>query len=40
MSPQTKTKTGSGFKASVKDYKLTYYTPKYVVKEIDILVAF
>jgi len=40
MSPQTKTKTDSGFKANVKDYKLTYYTPRYVVKEIDILAAF
>jgi ribulose-bisphosphate carboxylase large chain len=40
MSPQTEMKTGSGFKASVKDYKLTYYTPRYVVKEIEILVAF
>jgi hypothetical protein len=26
MSPQTKTKIGVGFKANVKDYKLTYYT--------------
>jgi hypothetical protein len=27
MSPQTETKAGSGFKAGVKDYRLTYYTP-------------
>jgi ribulose-bisphosphate carboxylase large chain len=40
MSPQTKTKTGSGFKAGVKYYRLTYYTPKYVVKDTDILAAF
>jgi hypothetical protein len=26
MSPQTETKASVGFKASVKDYKLTYYT--------------
>jgi ribulose-bisphosphate carboxylase large chain len=24
--------TGAGFKAGVKDYRLTYYTPDYVVK--------
>ncbi|VAH75245.1 unnamed protein product [Triticum turgidum subsp. durum] len=29
MSPQTETKAGVGFKAGVKDYKLTYYTPEY-----------
>jgi ribulose-bisphosphate carboxylase large chain len=40
MSPQTETKTGSGFKAGVKDYMLTYYTPEYVVKDTDILAAF
>jgi hypothetical protein len=28
MSPQTETKAGSGFKAGVKDYRLTYYTPE------------
>ena len=27
MSPQTETKAGVGFKAGVKDYRLTYYTP-------------
>jgi hypothetical protein len=26
MSPQTETKAGSGFKAGVKDYRLTYYS--------------
>jgi ribulose-bisphosphate carboxylase large chain len=31
MSPQTETKVGSGFKAGVKDYRLIYYTPEYVV---------
>ncbi|CAM6042414.1 unnamed protein product, partial [Sphagnum compactum] len=40
MSPQTETKAGSGFKAGVKDYRLTYYTPEYVVKDTDILAAF
>lgn len=40
MSPQTETKTGAGFKAGVKDYRLTYYTPDYQVKETDILAAF
>ncbi|CAI9294936.1 unnamed protein product [Lactuca saligna] len=40
MSPQTKTKASVGFKAGVKDYKLTYYTPKYETKDTDILVAF
>jgi ribulose-bisphosphate carboxylase large chain len=39
MSPQTETKAGSGFKAGVKDYRLTY-TPEYVVKDTDILAAF
>jgi len=28
MSPQTETKASVGFKAGVKDYKLTYYTPQ------------
>ena len=32
MSPQTKTKASVGFKAGVKDYKLTYYTPNYETK--------
>ncbi len=34
MSPQTETKVSVGFKAGVKDYKLTYYTPDYVTKDI------
>jgi len=40
MSPQTETKAGVGFKAGVKDYKLTYYTPDYETKDTDILAAF
>jgi len=40
MAPQTETKAGAGFKAGVKDYRLTYYTPDYQVKETDILAAF
>jgi len=40
LSPQTETKTGAGFKAGVKDYRLTYYTPEYQVTETDILAAF
>jgi ribulose-bisphosphate carboxylase large chain len=40
MSPQTETKAGAGFKAGVKDYRLTYYTPDYETKETDILAAF
>ncbi|RAL38125.1 hypothetical protein DM860_000819 [Cuscuta australis] len=40
MSPQTETKTSVGFKAGVKDYKLTYYTPDYETKATDILGAF
>ncbi len=40
MVPQTETKAGAGFKAGVKDYRLTYYTPDYVVKETDVLAAF
>ncbi|GAY69188.1 hypothetical protein CUMW_270070, partial [Citrus unshiu] len=35
MSPQTETKASVGFKAGVKDYKLTYYTPDYVTKDTD-----
>ncbi|VAH75250.1 unnamed protein product [Triticum turgidum subsp. durum] len=35
MSPQTETKAGVGFKAGVKDYKLTYYTPEYETKDTD-----
>ncbi|KAI7757201.1 hypothetical protein M8C21_010012 [Ambrosia artemisiifolia] len=33
MSPQTETKASVGFKAGVKDYKLTYYTPEYETKD-------
>ncbi|KAH1047151.1 hypothetical protein J1N35_037935 [Gossypium stocksii] len=40
MSPQTETKAFVGFKAGVKEYKLTYYTPQYEVKDTDILAAF
>ncbi|KAJ0084323.1 hypothetical protein Patl1_29675 [Pistacia atlantica] len=40
MSPQTETKASVGFKAGVKDYKLTYYTPDYITKDTDILAAF
>ncbi|KAL8145703.1 hypothetical protein AgCh_003739 [Apium graveolens] len=40
MSPQIETKAGVGFKAGVKDYKLTYYTPEYETKDTDILAAF
>eukprot|EP01025_Chloroclados_australasicus_P040724 TRINITY_DN426_c0_g1_i4.p1 TRINITY_DN426_c0_g1~~TRINITY_DN426_c0_g1_i4.p1 ORF type:complete len:529 (+),score=24.35 TRINITY_DN426_c0_g1_i4:165-1589(+) len=37
---QTETKAGAGFKAGVKDYRLTYYTPDYQVQDTDILAAF
>ncbi|TYH45954.1 hypothetical protein ES332_D11G301900v1 [Gossypium tomentosum] len=40
MSPQTETKASVGFKVGVKEYKLTYYTPEYAVKDTDILEAF
>ncbi|KAF3621095.1 Ribulose bisphosphate carboxylase large chain [Capsicum annuum] len=40
MLPQTKTKESVGFNAGVKEYKLTYYTPEYQTKDIDILTAF
>src|SRR5437763_10355813 len=40
MSPQTETKAGVGFKAGVKDYRLTYYTPDYQTLDTDILAAF
>ncbi|KAI3847243.1 hypothetical protein MKX03_029723 [Papaver bracteatum] len=40
MSPQIDTKAVIGFKVSVKDYKLNYYTPEYVTKDTDILEAF
>ncbi|OIW20528.1 hypothetical protein TanjilG_14057 [Lupinus angustifolius] len=34
------TKASVEFKAGVKDYKLTYYTPDYKTKDTDILAAF
>ena len=40
MTPQTETKTRTGFKAGVKDYRLTYYTPEYLERTTDILAAF
>ncbi|KAF3961308.1 hypothetical protein CMV_014061 [Castanea mollissima] len=40
MSPQIETKASVGFKAGIKDYKLTYYTPDYQTKDTDILAAF
>jgi ribulose-bisphosphate carboxylase large chain len=40
MSPQTETKAGAGFKAGVKDYRLTYFTPDYEPSHTDILAAF
>ncbi|KAG6423829.1 hypothetical protein SASPL_114232 [Salvia splendens] len=40
MSPQTETKASARFKAGVKEYKLTYYTPEYETKDTDILAAF
>ena len=40
MAPQTETRAGAGFKAGVKDYRLTYYTPDYQPKDTDILAAF
>merc|ERR1712137_1309664 len=40
MVPQTETETSSGFKAGVKEYRLTYYTPDYVESPNDILAAF
>ncbi|PHT50236.1 Ribulose bisphosphate carboxylase large chain [Capsicum baccatum] len=40
MSPQIETKASVGFKAAVKEYKLTYYTPEYQTKDTDILAAF
>ncbi|CAI9272095.1 unnamed protein product [Lactuca saligna] len=40
MSPQIETKASVGFKAGVKDYKLTNYTPEYETKDTDILAAF
>ncbi|KAK5771800.1 hypothetical protein PVK06_048044 [Gossypium arboreum] len=40
MSPQIETKASVGFQVGVKEYKLTYYTPEYEVKDTDILAAF
>ncbi|XP_052484931.1 ribulose bisphosphate carboxylase large chain-like [Gossypium raimondii] len=40
MSPQIEAKASVRFKAGVKEYKLTYYTPEYEVKDTDILAAF
>ncbi|MBA0855819.1 hypothetical protein Goshw_019634 [Gossypium schwendimanii] len=40
MSPQTEAIASVRFKAGVKEYKLTYYTPEYEVKDTDILAAF
>jgi len=40
MAPQTETQTQAGFKAGVKDYRLTYYTPDYQPADTDILAAF
>nr|YP_009193422.1 ribulose-1,5-bisphosphate carboxylase/oxygenase large subunit [Takakia lepidozioides]UPM51648.1 ribulose-1,5-bisphosphate carboxylase/oxygenase large subunit [Takakia lepidozioides]BAG50118.1 ribulose-1,5-bisphosphate carboxylase/oxygenase large subunit [Takakia lepidozioides]BAI66345.1 ribulose-1,5-bisphosphate carboxylase/oxygenase large subunit [Takakia lepidozioides] len=40
MSPQTETTAGVGFKAGVKDYRLTHYTPNYETKDTDISAAF
>ncbi|KAL2317346.1 hypothetical protein Fmac_031222 [Flemingia macrophylla] len=37
MSPQTETKANVRFKASVKEYKLTYYTLEYEIKDTNIL---
>jgi ribulose-bisphosphate carboxylase large chain len=34
MAPQTETKAGAGFKAGVKDYRLTYYTPDCMIVKI------
>merc|ERR1712037_97835 len=40
MLPQTETKTSAGFKAGVKDYRLTYFTPEYNPATTDVLAAF
>ncbi|CAN6472613.1 unnamed protein product [Victoria cruziana] len=40
MSPKIGTKASVGFKAGVKDYSLTYYTPDYETFATDILAAF
>jgi len=40
MAPQTQPKTTAGFKAGVKEYRLTYYTPDYQPVDTDLLAAF
>ncbi|CAN6482986.1 unnamed protein product [Victoria cruziana] len=40
MSPKIGNKASVGFKAGVKDYRLTYYTPDYETLATDILAAF
>ena len=40
LSVQTSTQTGLGFKAGVKDYRLTYYMKNYQVHVNDLLAAF
>jgi ribulose-bisphosphate carboxylase large chain len=40
MLQKTETKSSVGFKAGVKDYRLTYYTPEYQTKYMDILAVF
>jgi len=37
---KTETQTGLGFKAGVKDYRLTYFLKDYKVEITDILAAF
>lgn len=37
ISPQTETKADVGFKAGVKDDRITYSTPDYQYKDTDIL---
>ncbi|GAA0175138.1 hypothetical protein LIER_28376 [Lithospermum erythrorhizon] len=40
LSSQTKTKASVGFKAGVKEYKLTYYAPEYETEDTDISASF
>jgi len=40
MTPITSTISKIGFKAGVKEYRLTYYTPEYDCQPTDILAAF
>ena len=40
MTPITTTMSQIGFKAGVKEYRLTYYTPEYECQPTDILAAF